>query len=82
MKHIILVAALGAALAAACSGPASAPVAEPVALVTLANVESGDLPEIVSGYGNVEFDPSKQQTINAEIEARVLEIMAVPGGYR
>ncbi len=79
MKHIILVAALGAALAAACSGPASTPVAEPVALVTLADVKSGDLPETVSGYGSVEFDPSKQHTINAEIEARVLEIMAVPG---
>ncbi len=69
----------GLALLAGCSPSPQAPLAEPVALVSVAAVTRADLPEIVTGYGAVEFDPAGLRTLNAEIEARVIEIKAAPG---
>ena len=66
-------------LLAACGEPPPEPVAEPVALVTLAQAFTGTLPIIIRGYGTVEFDPAGKRTLNAEIEARVLELGAAAG---
>ncbi|WP_339672803.1 efflux RND transporter periplasmic adaptor subunit [Dasania marina] len=80
MKPSLLLCLLAICTITACSKPSSEPVAEPVALITIAAVQSGDLPEIITSYGGVTFDPAKFQIINAEIESRVLEINALPGG--
>jgi len=82
MKSLYLllsVSSIFATAITACSEPDSGPIAEPIALVTLAPVDSEDLPEIITCYGDVIFDPSREQIINAEIEARVLEVKALPG---
>ena len=67
------------ALVTACGSPAAKTNADPSALVTTAAVERENLPEIVSGFGSIEFDPASQRTLNAEIEARVIDILAVSG---
>ena len=71
--------ALLAALVAACGAPAAKTPPDPSALVTTAAVTRENLPEIVSGFGSIEFDPASQHTLNAEIEARVIDILAVSG---
>ena len=64
---------------AACGEPEPKAVVEPVALVTLAPAITADLPVMVHGYGSIEFDPSRKHTLNAEIEARLLELDATAG---
>ncbi|MCB1687706.1 MAG: efflux RND transporter periplasmic adaptor subunit [Halioglobus sp.] len=76
IKHAIYLSML---LLAGCGGAEPETAMEPVALVTLEPVITGDLPVVLQSYGTVEFDPTKMHTLNAEIEARVLEVDAVAG---
>jgi len=71
--------AVGVTALSACSSPELDIVPEPVAKVTYTPVVTGDMAETVTGFGIIEFDPAGQSTLNAEIEARVLDIEAQPG---
>lgn len=62
-----------------CGGTEPGTAVEPVALVTLEPVATGDLPVVIRSYGTVQFDPAEIHTLNAEIEARVVELNAVAG---
>ncbi len=78
--HLIYPAAIGLiAFATACSGPAEQVADEPVAEITATPVIVTDLKEVIEGFGVVEFEPSGQNTIAAEIESHVVEILASPG---
>jgi membrane fusion protein, multidrug efflux system len=63
----------------ACSPSVPETVTEPVALVTTARAVRGDMSDIVTGFGTVEFDPASLHILNAEIEARVLDHNVRPG---
>lgn len=73
------VAALSLAAITACSKPAEQAVSEPVASVTTAAAIRGDLHLTVTGYGTVEFDPSRQQILSTQIESRVVETLVQVG---
>lgn len=75
----LMPAALLAGLVACGGPPANETVPVPVALVKTSPAVTGDLPVTISGFGAIEFDPAQQRTLNAEIEARVLELKAQPG---
>lgn len=79
MKLFVQLFALNFFALSACSSPEIETVPEPVAKVTYMPVVTGDMPETVTGFGIVEFDPAGQISLNAEIEARVLDIVALPG---
>lgn len=82
MRHLVatlLGMVAGCAVLAGCSQPAGEPAPEPVAEVSTAPAVIGDLPVVLTGFGRVEFDPAGQHTLSAEIEARVLEVLARPG---
>lgn len=66
-------------LIAACSRQPDVAVPEPVAEITTVVAAVTDLPVIITGYGNVEFDPKGQRILTSEIEATVLELTALPG---
>lgn len=64
----------------ACSGPADPPSAtEIIAEVTTTPAVAGDLPDVVTGFGAITFDPGAQRLLVAEIEARVHEVLVLPG---
>jgi RND family efflux transporter MFP subunit len=70
---------LAVSLLAGCATPAETPAPEPVAEVSTTKAVTGDLPVVFTGFGSVEFDPAGQRSLTAEIEARVLELRALPG---
>jgi len=59
------------------SAPTGAPTVS--AEITTAQVTRRDLPETVTSFGTVVFDAAGQQTLSAEIEARVLDLQARAG---
>jgi len=79
MKQLRRLLCLALLALAGCGGPEPEATVEPVALVSLATAVTADMPVLIRGYGSVEFDPSSKHTLNAEIEARVLELLANAG---
>lgn len=79
MKLSVNLIAISVIALTACSSPELETVSEPVAKVTYTPVVTSDMSETVTNFGIVEFDPAGQSTLNAEIEARVLDIEAQPG---
>jgi membrane fusion protein (multidrug efflux system) len=79
MKQLRALLCLALLALAGCGGPEPEVAVEPVALVSLANAVTADIPVVIRGYGSVEFDPASKRTLNAEIEARVLELLATAG---
>lgn len=67
------------ALMVGCSQKTEQTTSEPVATVSTEPVIRGDLPITVTGYGTVEFDPNRQQTLTTQIEARVSEVLVQAG---
>ncbi|WP_339747322.1 efflux RND transporter periplasmic adaptor subunit [uncultured Maricaulis sp.] len=74
-----LIACAGALFLAGCSGGdlQNAPV--PTAEISTGTVRTVDLHELVGGYGVVQFDPSTKRSMNTQIEAQILELLARPG---
>lgn len=63
----------------ACSQKNEQPSPVPIAKVSVADVTRGNLPEIITGFGTIAFNPANQHTLNAEIDSQVLEILSIPG---
>ena len=75
MKHLVVLTTLAVvSLASACSKQSEPTAASPVAQVTTARAVRADLPVLVTGFGEVEFDPAAQTTIAAKNEAIVTAV--------
>ena len=79
MKYLQKLTCIILLVLAGCGEQDTAATAEPVALVSLATAIAADLPVIIRGYGLVEYDPATTHTLNTEIEARVVELLAAAG---
>tara|TARA_R110002073_G_scaffold4321_5_gene28549 strand:- start:14106 stop:15170 length:1065 start_codon:yes stop_codon:yes gene_type:complete len=67
-------------LLAGCGGSTDLQTAQvPTAEISTGTVRAVDLHELVSGYGVVQFDPRATQSLNTQIEAQILELLARPG---
>ncbi len=63
-----------ASVLAGCSKPPAEPIAPPVASVRAAEVRTQTLEEVITAYGQVEFDPAAVRTLPATFEAEVGQV--------